>query len=59
MKFKLGEKVRNIKSTAFVPEGMTGTVVSEDDCPWIHWDNSTDSPRNEDYLAKEDEPWKE
>jgi hypothetical protein len=50
LKFKCGERVKNIKSTAFVTEGMTGTVVYEDDCPWVRWDNGTESPRNEDYL---------
>ena len=50
MKFKIGDRVRNTKATAGIPEGMTGTVAEDSDAPWVRWDNGEVLVRSEDYL---------
>ena len=50
MRFKVGDRVTNTIATAFIPEGMTGTVAEDSDAPWVRWDNGEVLVRNEDYL---------
>ena len=47
---KIGDRVINTKATAGIPEGMTGTVAEDSDCPWVTWDNGEVLCRNDDYL---------
>jgi hypothetical protein len=47
---KIGDRVINTKATAGIPEGMTGTVAEDSDCPWVKWDNGETWCRNDDYL---------
>lgn len=51
---KIGDRVINIKATAFIPEGMTGTVLQDDCVPYVKWDNGETWARSEDYLELED-----
>lgn len=48
--YKIDDRVVNTKPTAGIPEGMTGTVLEDSDCPWVEWDNGQTWARNGDYL---------
>lgn len=50
MIFHEGDRVRSTSSTAFLPEGTTGTVKEDSDCPWVDWDNGMYLCRNGDFL---------
>lgn len=50
MIFHIGQRVRNIKSTAFIPKGTAGTVAEESSCPWVVWDNGVSWCREDKFL---------
>ena len=42
MKFKKGDRVRNLQETIFVPKGATGTVDEDIPVPFVIWDEVTE-----------------
>ena len=46
-KFKVGDRVRNIEEGLLtIPYGLTGTVLEEDDVPYVEWDAKVKNGHN-------------
>ena len=54
-KFKIGDRVRNIElnSDKYIPYELTGTVIEEDDYPYVEWDEKVRYGHNADGLGKD------
>ncbi len=53
-KFKKGDRVRINRESKYIPYGLTGTVLEDDDdIPWVEWDEKVIQGHNADGLGED------
>lgn len=60
IKFNIGDRVA-VNTSAYDFNGMVGTIVEKDDCPWIRFDSIVSTEQEQDNLnphGVKSEDWK-
>ena len=52
-KFKVGDRVRNVEEGVYLPYGITGTVLDNNSCPYVEWDEKLEHGHDADGLGKQ------